>query len=455
MRPMTVSEAVVESGSALPWAAFLLLTLAFFIALHDPTRSRSIQDDYLPDESTLQKNASEGNTKRQVGFLMAGAFGLLVLASPLRRKVQMNGFFSLLVVFFLAWLMLSVVWADDRAITFRRLIVIGMLCLGALAVAVRMSPREIVLFVFFSSMVYLLAGIASEVALGTFSPALERYRFAGTIHPNNQGVNCSLLLLAALAAAHTEKRWRYFFLASSLLPFVFLVLTKSRTSLGSFLITLALYLALVYGRSRAFLFCCSLGITLGLAVLLVGQESFMPMVEEAVLLGRTDQDIGGAMNLTGRLPLWQTLLEYSAERPLQGYGYGSFFTVKHIQEISAKQGWPIAECHSVFLEVLLGIGLVGLVSYCLIQILGVSRSLSYFRHTGDVSYAFLTGLLLLGIVGGIAESTLLVPTMQTFVQFITIAALAFQAPPEAVRKHLLRLKLPMLVSRYPLEVRNV
>ena len=64
---------------------FILLTVSFFIALHDPVRSYSIQDDYLPSEDTLQHDASQGNAKRQIGFLMVGGFGALMLALPGRR----------------------------------------------------------------------------------------------------------------------------------------------------------------------------------------------------------------------------------------------------------------------------------------------------------------------------------------------------------------------------------
>jgi O-antigen ligase len=126
-------------------------------------------------------------------------------------------------------------------------------------------------------------------------------------------------------------------------------------------------------------------------------------------------------------------MEFAAARPLQGYGYGSFFTVEHIREITARQGWPIAECHNVFLEVLMGLGIVGVSTYALIQIIGMARSVKYFRATRDARFAFLGGLLLLGVVGGMTESTLLVPTMQTFVQFLTLSYFAFQALPESLR----------------------
>jgi O-antigen ligase len=298
-----------------------------------------------------------------------------------------------------------------------------------------MEARAMLFFVLFSSTVYLLAGIGSEVAMGTFTPWTERYRFCGTIHPNNQGVNCSLIILSGVAAAQTERRWRPAYLGLAGFAFVFLILTGSRTSLASFLLTLAGYLVLVYSGSGKLAFgICGL-MTGGLAFAIGFNNSFARIIEHAVLLGRTDQDLEGAMALTGRIPLWQNLIEYAAVRPIQGYGYGSFFTVQHIREISDKQGWPIAECHSVFLEVLMGLGLVGMITYAVIQLLGMARTARYFRATRDARYAFLGGLLLLGVIGGMAESTLLVPTMQTFVQFMTLAYLGFQAAPNAVAHH--------------------
>ncbi|MCC6152764.1 MAG: O-antigen ligase family protein [Candidatus Hydrogenedentes bacterium] len=434
MNAVTLNTPTVADTRPIPWLTFIMLTACFFIALHDPLRSASIQADYLPSGDTLEKHASEGNVKRQIGFLGAGLFGAVVLALGKRTSLRMNGALASLMLFFLIWMLLSVTWADDRALSARRLVVIATLCSGALAIACKLTPREIMLFLLFSSFVYLLSGVVSEIALGTFTPAAERYRFAGTLHPNNQGVNCSLVVLAALTAAQFEKRGKAMYIGCAGFAFVFLMLTKSRTSLLAFLVTFAVYAFLLYGKSRRFLYVSVLGITALLFVLLVESDFVAPALERGLLMGRTDQDISGTMSLTGRLPLWQNLLEYAEARPFLGYGYGSFFTLEHIREISNRQGWPIAECHSVFLEVLLGLGLVGMLTYTVIQFIGMGRAFQYFRATQDPHFAFLGGLLLLGVVGGLSESTLLVPTMQTFVQFVTLAYFGFVAAPELVQQ---------------------
>jgi len=302
MTPVVPFPVDAPAERRLPWMVFLLLTVAFFIALHDPMRSFSIQDDYLPSEDTLEKHASEGNAKRQVGFLMVGAIGAMILLGSNRRPLEMHGFLAFLIVFFMIWITLSIAWADQRALTGRRLIVIATLAAGALAVVTRMSLRELVLFVFFSSLAYLIAGIASELVLGTFRPTVERYRFAGTIHPNNQGVNCSLILLSGVTALLTEKRWRLLYGSVTSLALVFLVLTKSRTSLLSFVIAFGVFAIIVFGNSRYFAYLCCLAMTTTLTVLLLASDTLSKLIAGTILLGRTDQDISRRHDADGPPP---------------------------------------------------------------------------------------------------------------------------------------------------------
>ena len=169
-----------------------------------------------------------------------------------RSRLKINGLLGWLILFYLVWAFSSLVWAEDIALTFRKLIVLAMLCLGALAVSKRFSLRDIIWFAFFSTSLYLIIGIIAEIALGTFHPFFVSYRFAGTLHPNSQGINCIVLLLAAVCLAGSTMRGHKFFLICALIALVFLVLTKSRTAFASAMLALFAYWALENDTSHTY-----------------------------------------------------------------------------------------------------------------------------------------------------------------------------------------------------------
>ena len=63
---------------------------------------------------------------------------------------------------------------------------------------------------------------------------------------------------------------------------------------------------------------------------------------DVVMLGRQEE----SETLTGRIPIWTELMSYVRARPLQGYGYESFWTAKHIEAISDEMEWPLREAHN-------------------------------------------------------------------------------------------------------------
>ena len=401
---------------------FLFIAVVFFLATHN--LSISLQEGYQVSMETYVEAVAEGRLMRRFALMMLGLFGVYSILRKGLTGLRINGSMGWLVLFFLCWAFLSIAWAEDIALTFRRLVVLVILCFGVLATSKHFQPTVVIWFTVFSTSLYLMVGLSVELWLGTFRPLAQGYRFTGTLPPNMTALNCSLLFLSGVAAAQNAKRGNKLFLVCALLGLSFLVLTESRAAFVSTILASISYWVVVSSRSSKLAFILCIGFTFCLLLLLVG-DVFFPTLRHAVLLGREDHTIH---SLTGRIPLWKELLEYAAMRPLNGYGYQGFWNSVHIKELSAMQGWAVYGSHSVYIELLLGVGIVGMVTYVLILIVGIKRSFLYHRASGQTSYAFIGALLIFCALNGLMEGAFFEPRLPTFVSWVSLVHLAFQRP---------------------------
>jgi O-antigen ligase len=65
--------------------------------------------------------------------------------------------------------------------------------------------------------------------------------------------------------------------------------------------------------------------------------------------------------LTGRVPLWEELIDQASERPWTGVGFGAFWTPERMANVEVAVGWPAVNAHNGFLDEVLATGLPGLV----------------------------------------------------------------------------------------------
>ena len=168
----------------LPWITILFLAVVFFVTQHD--LSFSLLEDFDSSADYMEKDTIEGSLKRKISFLSLGFFGIVSLMCQGRNRLKINGLLGWLILFYIFWSFISIVWAEDIALTLRKLVVLAMFCLGALAISKSFSLRDIIFFLLLCAGFYLLIGIVAEIANDTFRPFASGYRFAGTLHPNLQ-----------------------------------------------------------------------------------------------------------------------------------------------------------------------------------------------------------------------------------------------------------------------------
>ena len=410
-----------------PWLILLIVFVTLFLLGHELDFAVEYQDRAANlDLGVAVTAVAGGRLVRQLGGVALGLVGLISLLTHGRRPSRPQGFLAGLVLFLLGWTCLSVLWSDVPILTIRRLVLLGMLVLGAVMVAERATPRDFVWFVLLLTGAFLLTGVAAEIAVKTFTPWSSSYRFSGTHHPNNQSIDCGLLLLAALSLMPMKRRWRVPLMAVALVAVVFLFLTKSRAGLVAALAAPLIYWGLVRSGSAKLILMSAL--VTAIAMLFLLGDVVFPAMRTGVDLGRDTSTGSSLKTLSGRAPLWRDCVEYVSERPFLGYGYDSFWDADRLRLLSEKHQWVIPDGHNIYIDLMLQLGPVGLVAFVLVMLLGIGRALLYQRITGDAAYAFLGMVLVYSALVGVLESVMLVRMTFTFVALTVVVYLAFQEP---------------------------
>ena len=404
-----------------PWLVFLFLAVVLFFVYHDLSNARSPIGNYDGSPDLIVGMVAEGSMPRRIALISLGIFAIATLIRHRTDdRLRINGSLGWTLVAFAAWVIVSLLWAEDRSLTLTRVTVFAILCAAAVAVVRSLSLREIILWAFFTSGAYLAIGVLAEVLFGTFRPFASGYRFAGTLHPNSQGINCAVLLLSGIAAADVEKYKRTLFRVCALVGFVFLALTASRTAFAAALLALAVYLGVVSSRRAKMAMAYALSIVF--CVLLLGLGSaFLPDLKSAVMLGRDDSSIG---SFNGRTGIWDEISDYVQRRPILGYGYGGFWTPSRISEISEAEKWGIPNSHSAYLDYLLSLGAVGLMAYVFLLFAGIRRAFRLHELSRNSAYAFCGTLLVFCAMNGFLESAAANPSLPMFLSVVILTWLA-------------------------------
>jgi exopolysaccharide production protein ExoQ len=405
-----------------PWLVFVFLAAAFFYVYQDVSYARG---GYSPSGDDLTAVVVDGSPTRRLALLSLGIFAIVsLIRHRAGGRIRINGPLGWTLLGFAALTMVSPIWAEDRVLTLTRVAGFAIFCIAAVAIVHRFSLREIILWTFFTSGSYVIIGVLLESLFGTFRPFASGYRFAGTLHPNMQGINCALLVLSGMASADVEKYKRTFFRISAFVGFVFLALTASRTAFAAVLLALAVYLGMVCSRRAKLAMAYALSIVLCVLLLGLG-NAFLPDLKSAVNFGRLDSSEG---SLNGRTGIWEEVSHFVERRPMLGYGYGGFWNPAHIGEISDKEQWGVPNSHSAYLDYLLTLGAVGLMGYVFILFAGIRRAFRFHKLSQNSAYAFFAALLVFCAMGGLLESAPIEPSLLMFLSAVVLAQLASARP---------------------------
>ncbi len=414
-----------EADERIPWITILFLTIVFaFIEPHSPTWSIKQRGEIDSVMATAQQD--EGIPGRRAGLVALVFYGLMGLAASRQQRMSLQWPLGGLLLCLLIWIGASFLWADSSNLSLRRVFRLTAILLAALATAKRFSLNDLLVLIVFSGMTYLVFGFACELALGAFTPGAAGYQFSGSLHPNRQGVNCSLLILASLTMAQrTDRHMAWRFLACAGIGFLFLLLTRHRMGVAVTAVALSVFGVLTVSKDKLLAF--------GLIAIAVACTTLFfindpaKVLESVVLLGRESE--GAVNSLNGRVPIWESCWEYVQQRPWTGFGYRSFWTPERIVEISETQEWLISSAHNGYLEMALDVGIIASLALIAIIVLAGWRSVSLYRATNDTGFVFLAAVVVSLASIMLLESTLEQPYLSTLIYLLVLLSLAFFEDP--------------------------
>jgi exopolysaccharide production protein ExoQ len=274
----------------------------------------------------------------------------------------------------LAFSALSLVWSEDRLLTFLRL---GALCgttLSGLYLGERLTilgqARLIAFILRLAAILSLMVGILMP-GVGLMTGDLQGDWQGIFGHKNQLGLNMALGfgLSMLLFFAARERRLGHAYGAALCLVLVFL--SHSATSLAC---AIGLGLTLLAGRSLLKAWS-RLGITKRFLTLgVLGSVVALTASQYSMLVEYLGRDEG----LTGRTQMWSLVAVMIAEKPVLGYGYGAFWRGYGGPAglIWDAFGAEIFYSHNGFLDVCLDIGLVGTGLFVVGYVIGFRRAVA-------------------------------------------------------------------------------
>ena len=338
-------------------------------------------------------------------------------------------------VFLFVYMLASTFWSDFTLIALRRWVREIIILPMAFLLMSEYNPRH-ALASMLRRTAYIL--VPFSVLLIKYYPALGRVygRYSGvemwtgvTGQKNHLGRLCLISIFFLLLALY--KRWRersrtsrnrYQAWADGFVIVLSLYLLKGSDSSTS-QVTLLLGLTSFFGLQllrRLSLPVPQFGL-IGVVIFFMAFGVATPFMGGANVAGLSSS-LGRDSTLTGRTEVWDDVLPARQERPLLGYGLGSFWTD------ARRKFYDIPTSHNGYLDILLELGEVGLPLYAvwlLASALRLRRALPQ-----DYEWAnFAICLLVMGLVYNISESAL-----NSFTEEMTtvVALAALIVPHESV-----------------------
>ncbi len=392
----TPSVAAVDSRRSAP----LLVRLALGVLLIAGSAA------FVPLVIPYAANSDDGSGSAIAQVVFVGSYLLLLGAAWLRPTARPRGTApDLLALLVVGLAVASVTWSLDSSVSVRRSIGLVLTVVGASVLPRLMSLREMLGVLRATAWVALGSSLlwslwspeaASDMTTpdalrGVFTTKNELGRFAGFS-----------FVVFVVSALLSHGGSRVLARLGALVALACVVLSHSATSLTVAVLMVPLMMTLDDVRRRgtsALRWIVPTAVAAAAAAL--AAWSILELSGLTRLVGRDS-------NFTGRMDLWQLVLEAVGRKPWFGYGYQAFWVASGgpADDIRARLPFDVPHAHNGFLDLTLELGLIGTVLVVALLLRGGARSVRCLAG-GSAAGLAATALLVWMVMSNITESNLL------------------------------------------------
>lgn len=399
-----------------------IFTTAFIAVDHRLNAPHEWQSLDRADFAGVKRRTLHGSPRRRIAFvLLFVASVIAMVAIPLRGRSRWTPVVGTTAAW-LCWECCSAIWSVDVPLSLRRLPPWIVTAGVGFAVGAGLGVEGSVMVIALICSAFLVAGVGNELLNGQRDPQTG-YRFAGTLHPNQQAFNCATLAFCFCWLGSTGRISVEIGIFCTIAGVAGLALTRSRTAFWAAEAAALTWIALTPASSSRIWPC---GLAGGIFVTGIAVNRLLEkvpsegerdgMISTVLLFGRTRY----ANTLNGRTLLWREMLPRGTRHWILGHGFGAFWDVRRLDSIRAKTGLLVWSCHSTPIEIFVRSGIIGTALFAATALAALFAALGLHGASGT----FLVSIFVFVFLEGIVESFFSLPSFSSLFVFLLLGALA-------------------------------